>query len=180
MRTQYAFSLIELMIAVAIMGVLVTMVLPDIQYAINNNRITTRANELISAFHSARSTAVTYRKDVRIDPRNGDWSEGWEIWRDDNKNNAKDDDEIIKVFEYSPRVSVLPGQPSKNILITASVPSITYNTKGEVDRNSQGIIFTVCMENRQSYQPTGRRIRIGNTGQVSMIDKNFSCSTVAQ
>jgi len=168
MKNQYAFSLIELMMAVAILGILMTAVLPDIRYAINNNRITTRANEFVSVFHLARSEAVTYGKPVRIIPIDGDWNKGWKIWRDDNNDGAEDATEVIKIFEY----------PSQRILINAptGVDSVVYvPPRGNITATTP-LMFTVCLKDRLSFEPSGREIRIENfTGRVSTANKNYPC-----
>lgn len=172
MKTQYAFSLIELMMAVAILAILMTVVLPDMRYALINNRITTRANEFISAFHLARSEAVTYNKPVQIIPIDDDWNKGWKIWSDDNKDNVEDPLEVIKSFEYA----------QQNILITppTGVTAVVYTPPRGSITASAPLIFTICLENRQSYEPLGREIRIENeTGRVSMSNRNYPCPTAS-
>ena len=53
------FTLLEIMIAVAIIGILVSISLPSFSTTIKNNRLTTKANDLLVALSSARQVAIS-------------------------------------------------------------------------------------------------------------------------
>ena len=53
------FTLLEIMITVAIIGILVSISLPSFNTTIKNNRITTKANDLLVALSSARQVAIS-------------------------------------------------------------------------------------------------------------------------
>ena len=56
-RVCKGFTLIELMITISILGILLGVGLPSFVTFINNNKITSEANDLIYSFHMARSEA---------------------------------------------------------------------------------------------------------------------------
>ena len=53
------FTLLEVMIVVAIIGILVSISLPSFSTSIKNNRLTTKANDLLVALSSARQVAIS-------------------------------------------------------------------------------------------------------------------------
>lgn len=62
LRRQNGFTLVELMIAVVVLGVLATIAFPSFQSTIRSNRIATTSNDLIASMALARSEAVKNRR----------------------------------------------------------------------------------------------------------------------
>ena len=94
MRKERAFTLIELLIAIAILAVLVTLATPSLQALIRNNRITGQANELVAGLMLGRSEAVKRGVSVTLCPMDvdvngvqtcagtGNWHQGWMVFSD--------------------------------------------------------------------------------------------------
>ena len=66
MRQENGFSLIELMIAVGLTGLLLSMAVPALDIFVANARQTGAINDFVSSIHQARSTAVTTNARVTI------------------------------------------------------------------------------------------------------------------
>jgi len=85
---QRGFTLMELMITVAVMAILLTAALPNFRTALQNNRLTAQANELITAMQFARSEALKRGFPVELCSSSdgavcgGDWNEGWLVYVD--------------------------------------------------------------------------------------------------
>ena len=60
------FTLIELMLSIAIAGVLLAVAAPNYTTMMLNNCLTTKANGLVGALQLARSSAITFRGDVTV------------------------------------------------------------------------------------------------------------------
>lgn len=90
MKRFKGFTLIELMIAIAMLAILLAVGVPNFQASIQNNRMSTNANELLSAMMIARSEAIKRGVNVRIMSTSGNqnWANGWTIITDDNNDNV--------------------------------------------------------------------------------------------
>jgi len=81
MRSNFGFTLIELMIAVVVVAITLSLAIPGFKSIIHANRAATVSNQLISALHLARSEAVKRGRDVVVCRNSGgscvdgtDWS----------------------------------------------------------------------------------------------------------
>jgi len=89
------FTLIEMLVTIAIVAILAAIAFPSFSYVLRNNRVRTQANDIISAFNLARNEAITRSRSVSIcaaDTRSGvpsacgdadDWKHGWIVFVDD-------------------------------------------------------------------------------------------------
>ena len=87
--SQKGFTLIELMVTLAVLGVLLAVGVPSFADLIRNNRSQAAANELVSALNAARVEAVKRGKRVSLCPSvNGTscsgtaWQSGWIVFVD--------------------------------------------------------------------------------------------------
>jgi type IV fimbrial biogenesis protein FimT len=91
MNRQSGFTLLELMIAVAIAAVLLVVALPNYQQMIKNNCLTTDANSLVTSLQQARSEAVkrsstTTLTATNASDTNNEWGLGWKVTIDEDRN----------------------------------------------------------------------------------------------
>jgi len=98
MRSQKGVTLIELMIAIGVLAIIATMAMPGMQRIIENNRVTSQANAMLSGITLARSEAVKRGVPVSFDAFNGDYSNGWcvRITSGDECHDAAPDPEPLK------------------------------------------------------------------------------------
>ncbi len=92
---QRGFSLINGIIALAVVGVLFGAVVPQVTAIVLDNRATTETEEIARALNLARSQAVTLRKQVIVSAHDADWSQGMQIWVDHNGDKAMSEDELL-------------------------------------------------------------------------------------
>lgn len=102
MRRENGFTLIELMIAVGLTGLLLSMAVPALDIFVSNARQTGAINDFVSSLHQARSTAVTTNTRVTICPSSGGanceatgWNSGWIVFSDRDSDRTVDNDETI-------------------------------------------------------------------------------------
>lgn len=81
-RRIAGFTLIEMMVTIAVLVILLTIVAPSFRQLIANQRIKTAAFDLFSALNYARSEAVKRNDSVTLQAgatSNGAWATGWRL-----------------------------------------------------------------------------------------------------
>jgi type IV fimbrial biogenesis protein FimT len=76
---QQGFSLIELLMGLAIAAIVLLLVSPAFAALTESNHREAAANALVSAIRNARTLAITRNQAVVIHGINGDWGQGWRI-----------------------------------------------------------------------------------------------------
>lgn len=160
MRTQSAgFTLIELMVTVAVVAILLGLAVPNLGTAIQNNRATTQANALLAALNLARSEAVKRGTLVSVCPLekdanppdcadDDDWPNGWFVYLEGT--NPK---ELLRVWPAPAGVAKFEG-PSK----------VTYTGSGTITGTTAS--FQHEMTNCTSDQ--ARTIEVSATGHATV------------
>lgn len=97
------FTLVELLVTMAIAAILLGIAIPSFIDLIKNNRLTTITNTLVTSLSYARNEAVKRGSQVTMINK-GDWSLGWTICVDvDNINSCADaTDTILRTVEAIP------------------------------------------------------------------------------
>lgn len=95
MKKQTGFTLIELIVTLAIVGVLLTLGLPSMKTFVQGDRLIASSNDLLSALHIARSEAIKQNVSVTLCesedgqtcniPGTGKWQNGWIVFIDTNR-----------------------------------------------------------------------------------------------
>lgn len=104
------FGLIELLVVVAIVAILASLAMPSYRQTMQSNRVSTEANDLLTAIDMARGEAVTRSRFVSICPANAaatacggttDWGNGWIVFADDYANTGvlDGDDTVLRVWD---------------------------------------------------------------------------------
>ncbi len=168
MLKQNGFTIIELMIAILIASILLTVAVPNFLTLIANNRITSQANELIGGLNLARSEATKRGQRVSIcSSTNGtscatstDWATGWIVFNDSDGDGVVAGEEILRQWE------AVTG----NSTLTASANFITY--QGDGSANISGDI-NISIPNGSASET--RRVCIALAGNIWTNRPSSSC-----
>lgn len=79
MSANKGFTLIELMVTVAVLAIVLSLGVPSFNSLIINNRLTTQANALVASINLARSEAIKRGVQVRVAEESGHWETGWRV-----------------------------------------------------------------------------------------------------
>lgn len=78
-RAMHGFTVIELMVVVAILVILLSIAGPDFRSMIAATRIKTASFDVFSSIVQARSEAITRNTTVTMAPAGGNWANGWTV-----------------------------------------------------------------------------------------------------
>ncbi len=100
-RCRPGFTLPEVLTALTVTAILLSLAIPSFYRQMQTNRIRTQANEIVAGLHHARAAAIRGNHTVMVcesgdlDACTGgaDWSLGWIVFVDANGNNRRDADE---------------------------------------------------------------------------------------
>lgn len=154
---QSGFTLIELMVTVAVLAILLTIGLPSFQSSLRSNRVSTASNGLLTAISLARSEAIRSTRGAGVcasaDGSNcgGTWNDGWLVWMDSNGDGVKDGGENV--------IRYMQGGGKLSVAGTAQV--LAFDRRGRITTGAQSIGV-----HPESHDTPLRCVVIGATGQA--------------
>jgi type IV fimbrial biogenesis protein FimT len=101
MRGQIGFTLLELLVTIAVAGIVFVVVMPGLSLQVDNNRRASAVNEFLGDLHLARSEAIARNMRISICPSDdgtscgGDWSNGRLVFVDGNGDGDLDAGEAV-------------------------------------------------------------------------------------
>lgn len=157
MNRQFGFTLIELIVTMALAVIVLTIGVPSFQDMLRTNRAATQTNEFTSAITLARSEAAKRNRNVVLCPSTDqasctggtDWAAGWIAFVDLNDNDTLDGtDVLLRVWEK------LSGNPTYT-----GPATLTYRPSGEPKGTGTAQQFSYTLDS-QNYaiciNPVGR------------------------
>jgi type IV fimbrial biogenesis protein FimT len=132
-------TLIEMMVAIAVMGVLLALAAPSFTETIRKNRIESAAQGFLNALNFARTEAIRRGMAVTVRKSGSQWENGYLAFVDANKNGEQDSsEETLRSWQALPSGYTLRTNANNFANL------VRYNARGEVDNNSVGGYFIVC------------------------------------
>lgn len=160
------FSLIELMVTVALVAILLAIGLPSFQGSMRSNQVATGTNELMASINLARTEAIRNPNGAAMCASSdgedcvGDWNDGWIVWISGDTDNDPDgdDDRVLRYVEGRGNLDISADS-------TGLGDTIRFDNRG---RSTEARTLTV----RSDVCPTGselvRTLSLSLTGQVKM------------
>ncbi|MGQ4661278.1 GspH/FimT family pseudopilin [Lysobacter sp. F6437] len=162
-RTIRGFTLVELMITIAVMAIGLALAYPSFSSVFRSNRVATRTNTLIASLNLARTEAIRSNRGAGVcssadgSSCNGaNWDAGWLVFTDmdaDGQMDA-DADTVVRYVEADANLSL------------ASVEDvIVFDNRGRLDAEvTLTLESTDCPVNSELV----RNLTLGRTGQIRM------------
>lgn len=170
MNRYRGFTLIELIITVAIAAIVLAVGVPSFQTMMRNNRAATYTNEFMSALNFARSEAIKRGLSVTLCPSADsatcagvNWEVGWITFVDVNNDGVVDaGDTILRLHDRLGGNTTLQGARTR----------ISYGNTGATAQTDT-LVFSLCDSNNQQ-----NNIMISNTGRarVSKVAPTTPCT----
>lgn len=141
MNRQYGFTLVELMVTLAIGAIILAFGVPSFQSMMRTNRAATQANEFTSAINLARSEAAKRGRNMVLCPSSNqtsctggtDWAAGWLLFIDTNNNDTLDGaEQVFRVW------SQLSGNPT-----FTGPTNVSYRPTGDITGSSASFGYSI-------------------------------------
>jgi len=175
MKTQSGFTLIELVVTIAVLIVLLVLGVPEFQRMTESNRQVAAINAIVSDLNLARSEAVKTGRVVTLcgstdgaTCNTGNWESGWIVFTDGNRNagiNPADGDILISRNNGLPAGLALFGVAFDDNAIVQYLPN------GELrDTDGDGVddgTFVVC-DTKDKDATRARASNVTRLGRVAI------------
>jgi len=171
---SFGFTLIDLLITLAVTSILLTIGIPSFSAQVQNTRVKTATQSLLEALDVTRTQAVFSNKRATI-AKQTDWEHGWEIFVDKDNDGIRDNNEdVMAQQEKFTGIRIVANRWIKN--------NVSYIGSGE-SRNANGTAhgafqagtFTICPEGKGK----GYELILARGGRVRMneIDER-ACAAI--
>ncbi|MEL7186953.1 MAG: GspH/FimT family pseudopilin [Pseudomonadota bacterium] len=172
MKYSNGLTIFELMIVLAVASILLSVGVPSFRGVMMDNRLVSDTNQFVASISLARSSAVRFQRDATICvsantsatvptcTASTDWSQGWMVWVDKNRDAITTADEVVSVFA--------PLNDSLSFT-AANVNRFTYDSRGFGSTPADDL--TLC-DNRSGE--SGRVIKVNAIGRTSVVKQGCS------
>lgn len=154
-------TLIELIIAMAILAVLIAVAAPSFREVATNNRSSGIVNTFLADISMARSEATKHARPVSVVATGADWNSGWQVFVDNNGNGVLDvgDEELKRAG------SVNEGYLSNVFNFTGNVARISYGAMGQLVFPDAAADFRLCRPDGDAAKSSGVRVELSGRAQ---------------
>jgi len=169
-KLNLGFTLIELMVTLAIGVILMMVAIPSLTTYKRNAELTSATNTLLSAINAARGEAMKRGMNAMVLPADGtNWSSGWIVFVDKDRSQtyANNIDSTVLVQAAPASYIIVTGNQTAGL----ASPYILFDASGYSKTKVGGFgALTLSLARNDVtgslvYEQT-RRIKIANTGRV--------------
>ncbi len=178
---QAGFTMIELMVTLAILGIMLALTAPSFQTLVKNNLIAAETNRLVSDMQFARSEALKRGGPVIL-CRTGDptaatptcggaphtWSNGWLVYVSGDSNNTYEaaTDTLLRVAQASPGGLTIKANGASN-------SNLEFNGDSSTNQGGSTARFAICDDRGTAH---GRMVEIPPVGRLRRAAAVPSCA----
>jgi type IV fimbrial biogenesis protein FimT len=173
-NSQYGFTLIELMVTIAVLSILITIAVPSFSSIIASNRVTTTTNDLFGSLTQAKSEAIRRGNRVTICPSTDGvscqtgtttWAVGWITFLD----TSRDTNPVVDAGENILQINQFTNT---GIVLNGSIPYASFASDGTsklISGAFQNGKIRVCSKSSSlTNDNRARDINLLRTGRISI------------
>jgi type IV fimbrial biogenesis protein FimT len=183
-QRQGGFTLIEIVVVVAILGILIAIAMPSFTSTIRRFRADAIRDDLMASLQIARSESIRVGLPITIArtpnagtcaaANAGDWSCGWQIFQDINNNNVFDAATEILIQESTVRPGFSVTETS-----TAPVNFAIANRWGQFSTTQIFVTAPIISGTTTASDPSANAVCLGAGGRVIQTKQssgNVTCT----
>jgi type IV fimbrial biogenesis protein FimT len=173
------FTIIELMMTLAILAILMGVAAPGLRDLVMNARMSGQANDLMTDLAMTRAEAVKRDSWTGLCASNNGtgctntaWDRGWIAFVDADSNGLPDN--------ATPLLKVMPAFDNANTIAATggAAQVVSFRSSGTLPAGSTGVTFTLCDPRRggthgDAATGKGRSITVSATGRA--VSQPFTC-----
>jgi type IV fimbrial biogenesis protein FimT len=164
------FTLVELIVTMAIGAIILTQAVPSFLYTIKSNRLTTETNKLVADINLARSEAINRSGNIVVcssaNPSASSpscassttWSTGWLVFADDGDGSFDASNDTL--------IRIGLGQASNSTISFISTDNAVIYTSEGLTTSTSTIVIAICDDRGTD---SGRQIQVNPTGRPRLI-----------
>lgn len=163
----HGFTLIELMIALAVAAILMAAAMPSMSALVARNQLASASNEVVAHLNLARTEAVNRGRTAGICGSSdgfscdGAWAQGYAVWVDTNRNDVVDaPDEIIRFAQVQ----------ADSVTLATDGAQVAFNARGRPTRAVTA--WSITSAKCKPGKPLVNTIAVSTTGRVSQAKQN--------
>jgi len=164
MKAQKGFTLVELMMVLAIAAIVLGLGYPSLKQLVIKSRVNSYAHTLLSTIHSARQAAITRNQYITVcasatgESCTSDWSQGHLIFVDHNANRQLEIGE--EVLNRVPGINAMDKVKWQSFKTADTLQFLPMGIT-----NHQNGTFTICGQNKPEF---ARAVIITKTARPRM------------
>lgn len=166
--SQAGFTLVELVVTLAVLAIIVSMAAPSFTGLMNSSRLTSQSNEIVAALQSARMDAIRRNAPSYFCSSNNNatctntspWT-GWIVYTDIDRDNTVDAGELLRTGTVKGVVSVVTSSAIKNNRVVFRPDGLAREGGVLLDG-----MFRICMPVKLPAE-NARDISIGTGSRIS-------------
>lgn len=171
------FTLVELMVTIAIVAILAAIAFPSFQSTIRSNRLATSTNELLASIALARSEAVRSARGAGICP-SGDgltcsnsWNDGWIVWLESAGSapavfDAGTDEVVRRIEPYNGLAIALENSAG------AALGAVAFDVRGRPVAAAMPLAWSIVPDDCPAGEALVREIGLTFVGQAKTSREN--------
>ncbi len=169
MKNSAGVTLLELIVVIAIVGILAAIAVPSYVGVTTTNRIATEVNSFVSDLQFARSEAIKKGQSVTIcSSTDGstcsasvNWHTGWIVFSDDVGNGDRAAAEVLSRV----RQTFIVGTVNDTFIASGSTKAIKFNREGFATLSAT---TTFTLHNSSNQADKTRCVEVSSVGRVTL------------
>ena len=167
------FTLVELLVTIALASVLMALAAPSFSTFQRNAEMTSYVNTLVAAANTARGEAMKRGRYAMVVPMDGqNWESGWHVFVDMNRTQAfepADGDLLVLSREAAPNYLTISASPGTSA--SEKAPYLMFDASGYLTSKNGGFSPLTFSVQRNDVSDTEkneqtRRLIIASTGRI--------------